>query len=92
MKYRKVILILLSYLRAKITINMPQRVIKLRENVLEAIKSDNVLKNKIAIALEKSYPTIQRYLNQNSKNLTLESTLMVLRKELKLTNEELLEG
>lgn len=70
---------------------MPQRGIKLRESVLEAIKSDNVLKNKIAIALEKSYPTVQRYLNSNSRNLTLECTLVVLRKELKLTNEQLLE-
>lgn len=91
MKYRKVILILLSYLRAKITINMPQRGIKLRESVIEAIKSDNVLKNKIAIALEKSYPTVQRYLNTNSKNLTLESTLIVLREELQLTNDQLFE-
>lgn len=90
MKYRKVILLLLSYLRAKITINMPQQDIRLRESVVEAIKSDSVLKNKIAIALKKSYPTVQRYLNDNSEYLTLESVLIVLREELLKTNEELL--
>ncbi|MGA6117481.1 hypothetical protein [Sphingobacterium anhuiense] len=70
---------------------MPRSDIKLKQSVIEVIKSDNVLKNRIAIALNKSYPTIQRYVNSNSMNLTMECTLMVLRQELKLTNEELLE-
>lgn len=70
---------------------MPRSDIKLKQSVIEVIKSDNVIKNKIAIALNKSYPTVQRYVNSNSKNLTLEATLMVLREELQQTNEELLE-
>jgi 5,10-methylene-tetrahydrofolate dehydrogenase/methenyl tetrahydrofolate cyclohydrolase len=69
---------------------MPQSNIKLCQSVIDAIKSDNLIKSKLAIALNRSYPTIQRYVNSNSNMLTTASALEVLRIELNKTNDELL--
>lgn len=69
---------------------MPTAIIKLKESVIDHIKGDNTIKNKLAIALNKSYPTIQRYIKSNSRLLTMEDALSVLRIELNMSNEELL--
>lgn len=69
---------------------MPQSNIRLCQSVNNAIKSDNLIKNKLAIALNRSYPTIKRYANSNSSQLTTASALEVHRNELQKTNEELL--
>lgn len=65
---------------------------KLKQNVIDIIKKDNVIKNKLAIALDKSYPTIQRYVSGNKIELTTAIAMEVLRNELGKSNEELLEN
>ncbi|WP_162850025.1 hypothetical protein [Sphingobacterium yanglingense] len=88
------ILILLSEmiaeLKTKIAKYMPLNDMRLRESVIGVIKSDNNIKTKLALSLNKSYPTIQRYINNNDVMLTTASAMEVLRSELQLTNEELL--
>lgn len=69
---------------------MPLENNKIRLDVIEVIKSNNVIKNKLAIALNKSYITIHRYINNNDVMLTTAVALEVLRTELKMTNEEIL--
>ena len=77
-------------MNSKIANNMPLSDNRLRLNVIEMIKSDNVIKNKLAITLDKSYPTIQRYLNNNDVMLTTAAALEVLRDSLKLSDEDIL--
>jgi len=69
---------------------MPNSDIRIRLSVIEMIKSDNVVKNKLAISLNKSYVTIQRYINNNDVMLTTAAAMEVLRSELNLSNDELL--
>ena len=64
--------------------------IKLKSDIIDIIKSDISIRTKLAIALRKSYPTIQRYVNENNEMLTTAGALEVLRSELKKTNEDLL--
>lgn len=65
---------------------------RLRDNIIDLIKVDKIIKSKLAIALNKSYPTIQRYINENSIQLTIAVSMEVLRNELGKSNDELLEN
>ncbi|TDQ79525.1 hypothetical protein CLV99_0967 [Sphingobacterium yanglingense] len=81
---------MIAELKTKIAKYMPLNDMRLRESVIGVIKSDNNIKTKLALSLNKSYPTIQRYINNNDVMLTTASAMEVLRSELQLTNEELL--
>jgi hypothetical protein len=65
---------------------------KIRPLVLWAIKGNPDLRFKVRNALGISNPTMTRLLQSNSDDLTKASSLEVLREELKLTNEEILEN
>lgn len=56
-----------------------------------AIRGNTDLRRKIKEALDISEPTFQRYITDNSDDLTKASCMKVIRDELGLTDAELLE-
>lgn len=58
---------------------------------MESIRTNKVLKAKLQIALDKAAPTIQRYLDNNDIMLTTAAALTVIRDELVLTDDQILE-
>lgn len=63
----------------------------IKQTVLEQIRKNKVLKAKLQIALDKAAPTIQRYLDDNDIMLTTTAALVVIKEELSLTEDEILE-
>lgn len=64
----------------------------LKADVLRQIKNDDALISKIIFASGKSYPTVMRWLTQNSILLTQAACLNVICAELNLTQTEVLSG
>lgn len=62
----------------------------IKEDVLEMIRQSKVCKAKLQIELDKSAPTIQRYLDDNDIMLTTASSLSVISKEFGLKEKEIL--
>ena len=62
----------------------------IKNNVLEKVRQSKVCKAKLQIALDKSAPTIQRYLDDNDIMLTTASSLAVISKEFGLKEKEIL--
>jgi hypothetical protein len=62
----------------------------IKEDVLEMIRQSKVCKAKLQIELDKSAPTIQRYLDDNDIMLTTASSLAVISKEFGLKEKEIL--
>lgn len=65
---------------------------KIKKKILEKVNDSTLIKTQLALALGKSVFTVQRYVDDNDDNLTKASALAVLRKELKLTESQILEA
>lgn len=52
--------------------------IRLKQSVIDAIRSNQDSRNRLMYELKVSYPTIQRYLDNNSDNLTKAGTLVLI--------------
>lgn len=74
------------YLYFSIVIKM-----KIKKLVLLAIRGNTELRRKIMAALGVSHPTMQKYLNENSEQLTLAASLREIRESFELTDEDILE-
>jgi hypothetical protein len=67
--------------------------VKLTEAALEAIRAHSPgIKSKLALALNCSEGSINRYVRDNSDNLTKAAALKVIRQETGLKDREILEG
>lgn len=64
--------------------------IQLRPEVIEEIKKNLSVKNRLQFELHKSYLTIQRWLNEKSSNLTTAHALKIISEELEKSPNELL--
>lgn len=64
---------------------------KIRKLVLLAIRGNTELRKKLKETLGVSDVTFQRYLNDNSDQLTLAASMKVIREELGITDAEILE-
>ena len=64
--------------------------IRVRPEIIEVIRKNLVVRNRLALVLNKSYPTIQRYFDGNDEMLTTAGALKVISEELGKTNEEIL--
>lgn len=64
--------------------------IQLKPEVIEMIKKSLPAKNRLQFELGKSYLTIQRWLKENSTNLTTGNALKIIGEELNISNNELL--
>lgn len=62
----------------------------IQESVIQKIRKSKSCKLKLQIALDKSAPTIQRWLGTNDIKLTTSKALEVIRSEFKLTDKEIL--
>ncbi len=68
------------------------QIMKLTKTALDKLLSNLGLRLKIALALDCSEGTINRYLRQNHENLTKAAALEVIRTETGLTDDEILES
>lgn len=64
---------------------------KIRKLVLLAINGHPDLKKQLQEVLKVSQPTMSRFMNQNSDELTKAAALRVIREALGLTDEQILE-
>lgn len=64
---------------------------KIKRKILEKINASTKLKTQLALALNKSVFSIQRYIDENDDNLTKASVLKVIREELGLSDSQILE-
>ncbi|HEY4062253.1 MAG TPA: hypothetical protein VGM30_10150 [Puia sp.] len=64
---------------------------KLTNIAIQAIARSSGIKLKLALALNCSEGSINRYIRENDDNLTKAAALEVIRKETGLTDEEILE-
>lgn len=64
---------------------------KLKATVLQALRNHKMAKNRLALELNKSSYTIERWIKENDDNLTKAAVMAILREELGLTDTEILE-
>ncbi|WP_158993411.1 hypothetical protein [Mucilaginibacter sp. L196] len=65
-------------------------IIKLKPEVIEAVKKGLDVKNRLQFELKISYLTLQRWLNTNDDKLTRAQVLQIISEELSISKEELL--
>lgn len=65
---------------------------KIKKLVLMAIKGNTDLRRKIKETLDISEPTLYRLLTENDDDLTKAAVLKVIREDLELTDDEILES
>lgn len=65
--------------------------IRLKQSVIEAIRSNQDSRNRLMYELKVSYPTMQRYLDNNSDNLTKAGTLVLISKITGISKDKLLD-
>lgn len=65
--------------------------IKLKDDVVSALRRNQVAKNRLALDLNKSASTIQRHLKENSEMLTTAKALIIISEELGIPQNELLD-
>ncbi len=65
---------------------------KLKEQTLKQIRNSKICKAKLQIALNKSAPTIQRYLDENNIMLTTITALTVISQEINIDVSDLCEN
>lgn len=63
---------------------------KLKDEILEAIRKSSQIKNRLQLELDKSYPTLNRWLKTNDDNLTKVQVLNIVSDELGIAKDELL--
>lgn len=61
----------------------------LTTETLEKIRHSKLIKNKLALSFNKSGATIQRWLDANSDMLTTKKALLIISKELKTKEKDL---
>lgn len=64
---------------------------RIKENILQKIKSDSTLKAIMVRDLEVSLFTVERWLRENHRLLTTNDVLEILQRELRLKRQEILE-
>ncbi len=64
--------------------------IRLNENALAKVRANKHLRNRLQLELNKSASTIQRYLNDNSEDLTTATALKIIGEETGLEQSEIL--
>lgn len=64
---------------------------KLTQKALEAVRTNKRLRARLALALDKSDFSVQRWIKENSEMLTMAASLKVIREETGLNDEEILE-
>lgn len=62
----------------------------LSKQVKKTLEKNETLKGKIADSLQRSVPTINRWLRNNDSMLSSESVLLIIQSELGLSREEVL--
>ncbi|MGV6946968.1 hypothetical protein [Sphingobacterium kyonggiense] len=70
---------------------MPITTIRLKESVLNHLKDDNKIKTMLSFNLNKSYPTITKWIREDSDQLTLASALKTISEYLDIPVDELTE-
>lgn len=68
----------------------PTMTIQLKPEIVESVKKSLPIKNKLQYDLNISYLTLQRWLKDNSENLTKALALKIIGEGLNKSNEELL--
>lgn len=69
---------------------MTTTTIQLTETAIEAVKKSLPAKNRLQYELQKSYMTIQRWLNENNSNLTTAHALKIIEEETGLNQSQIL--
>lgn len=64
---------------------------ELKATVLQTIRNHKVVKNRLALELNKSSYTIERWIKENDDNLTKAASMAIIREELGLTDSEILQ-
>lgn len=64
---------------------------KLKKLVLMAVKGDSRIRKRIKEVLNISEPTMLRFLTRNDEDLTKAAVLKIIREELNLVDDEILE-
>lgn len=64
---------------------------RIKPTVLQMIADSQGLRGRLCADLGKSYPTIQKWVEENHDNLTKAAVLKIIREELGLTDEQILE-
>lgn len=63
----------------------------LKKSVIGLIRINQRVRNRLQLAFNKSYPTIQRYFDSNHPLLTSATALTIISEELAIPKEQLLE-
>lgn len=64
---------------------------RIKKEVVKKIAANKGIIGRICAETGKAYPTILRWVDENDEGLTLASALKVIREELGLTDEQILE-
>lgn len=64
---------------------------KIKKTVLRKIAENKGLVARICAEMDKSYFTVNRWVNENDDNLTKAAALKLIREELNLTDSQILE-
>ena len=78
-------------INAKVSIMVDIKPITLKSSVIELIRTNQRVRNRLQLSLNKSYPTIQRYFDNNSTRLTDATALRIISEETGIPQQELLE-
>lgn len=64
---------------------------KLKKEVLKKIQNSRGIMGRLCAETGKTFPTILRWVENNDEGLTLASSLKVIREELNLTDDQILD-
>ena len=64
---------------------------QLKPHILATIRNHKKIKNRLALELDKSSYTIERWISENNEQLTLAASLKIIKEELELTDSAILE-
>lgn len=64
---------------------------QLKAEVLKGLRNNKKAKNRLALELDKSSFTIEKWIKENDQSLTLAASLKIIREETGLTDDQILE-
>lgn len=64
---------------------------RIKTKVLEKIDGNKSIVSRLCLELNKAYPTIRKWINENDDNLTKAAALQIIREELNLTDDQILD-
>lgn len=64
---------------------------RIKKEVLKKIADHPGIRGRLCATLNKSYPTIQRWVEDNDEGLTMAAAVKIIREELGLTDSQILE-